>query len=542
MKTNYHLLDSRFWAAAGILLLAGAACKAAVPVILNEYNAVSSANVLRNGNSDIYWGIVPGNGGDWFEVAVAGDGTPGSFVDMRGWTFLIEDGVNDGDPANDDASDFVLTGHKYWSAVPAGTILTFIEDTTEMGGLDTQLHVINRLASEGWAWSNICLQDPLFTVITDAEPNAEGRFFTMRVSNDNTQITIMDAEGNVVFGPAGEGVNPLSGVNSEEVFKLEADPTPYLTPGTANYNDGSSSTFGRPNLWSGGTGIQSFTPFIFTPAAPVIETPPAGLTVTEGGPVVFAVEASGTPPLFYTWSKDGAGIPGADGPELAFQYAQEADAGSYTVTVSNIAGTAESAPAVLTVNPAPDPPEIIEHPRDVSVSEGEDAAFDVTASGAGPLIYQWSKDGEDIPGAAAASLILENTGMADAGFYAVTVTNAHGSAVSASAELSVRPSIETRLTGYFGEAAGAGNGWFEISWFGYVEASLFPWFWHAQLGWLYAAGEGGQSCWLWTKPDTFPFLYSADTSGWLFFYRGSGNGKGGAWFYDYATRENRWVP
>ena len=41
------------------------------------------------------------------------------------------------------------------------------------------------------------------------------------ISNEITQITILDELGNVVFGPAGEGISPANGIGSTEVFRLE---------------------------------------------------------------------------------------------------------------------------------------------------------------------------------------------------------------------------------------------------------------------------------------------------------------------------------
>lgn len=77
------------------------------------------------------------------------------------------------------------------------------------------------------------------------------------VSNDNTRITVLDATSQIWFGLAGEGVMPATGVGSNEVWRLEADPSASITP-LSNYTDGSSSTFGAPNQWSGGAFSQGF--------------------------------------------------------------------------------------------------------------------------------------------------------------------------------------------------------------------------------------------------------------------------------------------
>ena len=57
---------------------------------------------------------------------------------------------------------------------------------------------------------------------------------------------------------------PVSGVGNEEIFKLEENHGTLITP-LANYNDGTSSTFGAPNIWSAGTITQDFSVFIPEP-------------------------------------------------------------------------------------------------------------------------------------------------------------------------------------------------------------------------------------------------------------------------------------
>ena len=48
------------------------------PVMLNEYNAVGSTDLLDplSAGWDSYFGAIPGNGGDWFELVVTGTGAP----------------------------------------------------------------------------------------------------------------------------------------------------------------------------------------------------------------------------------------------------------------------------------------------------------------------------------------------------------------------------------------------------------------------------------------------------------------------------------
>jgi hypothetical protein len=86
----------------------------------------------------------------------------------------------------------------------------------------------------------------------------------------------------------------------------------------------------------------------------VLSAPASRLAAVQTG-VVFNVVAAGTGPLTYRWLRNGAEltddgrITGAGSAALSLANLGVADAGSYMVRVSNAAGTATSAAAVLTV-------------------------------------------------------------------------------------------------------------------------------------------------------------------------------------------------
>ncbi|MBN2506321.1 MAG: immunoglobulin domain-containing protein [Verrucomicrobia bacterium] len=82
---------------------------------------------------------------------------------------------------------------------------------------------------------------------------------------------------------------------------------------------------------------------------PAITTQPQGGLAGTGQTVTFSVAAEGSSPLSYQWHKDGAVLPGANASTLTLANVTRGDAGTYTVEVSNPAGTAVSEPAVLTV-------------------------------------------------------------------------------------------------------------------------------------------------------------------------------------------------
>ncbi len=82
---------------------------------------------------------------------------------------------------------------------------------------------------------------------------------------------------------------------------------------------------------------------------PAITASPAGATVYAGATITFAVAAQGTPPFTYQWAFNDTAIPGATSAQLVLTDTTVADAGEYSVTVSNSAGNAPSAKATLAV-------------------------------------------------------------------------------------------------------------------------------------------------------------------------------------------------
>lgn len=84
---------------------------------------------------------------------------------------------------------------------------------------------------------------------------------------------------------------------------------------------------------------------------PQITTPPQSQTIVAGQNASFSVVASGTNPLRYQWLLNGSALSGATGSSLTLTNVQAAQAGNYTVVVTNSVSSATSAPASLTVIP-----------------------------------------------------------------------------------------------------------------------------------------------------------------------------------------------
>ncbi|MCU0789082.1 MAG: immunoglobulin domain-containing protein, partial [Verrucomicrobia bacterium] len=89
-----------------------------------------------------------------------------------------------------------------------------------------------------------------------------------------------------------------------------------------------------------------------TPQAPILLTQPQTQSVIAGASVDFSVVASGEAPLSYHWSRNGTPLAGATDASLGLTNVTLADAGAYSVTVSNAVGMTNSLAATLSVIPA----------------------------------------------------------------------------------------------------------------------------------------------------------------------------------------------
>jgi len=170
--------------------------------------------------------------------------------------------------------------------------------------------------------------------------------------------------------------------------------------------------------------------------APTIATQPANRAVALGTSVTFTVVAQGTPEPTYQWKKNGTAIAGATGAGFTIASTQAADAGSYTVTVTNPAGSLTSNAAVLSFASAP---VVITPPASLTVKAGESATLTVVVSGSPAPVFQWTRNAAPIPGANSATLTIAGAQVSDSGTYGVIVANAAGAVISESARLTVMP-------------------------------------------------------------------------------------------------------
>jgi hypothetical protein len=207
----------------------------------------------------------------------------------------------------------------------------------------------------------------------------------------------------------------------------------YTTPATISSDDGSQFTVAASNSLGS---VTSNAATLTVNDPPAITSQPTSQSVLVGQTASFSVTATGDGTLTYQWKKNGTNISGATSASYTTPATVSADNGAqFTVVVSNSAGSATSSAATLTVSA---PPSITSQPANRTVVAGQTASFSVTATGTGPLSYQWRKNGTDIGGATGASYTTPATTAADNGaLFAVAVTNSVGSVTSSSATLTV---------------------------------------------------------------------------------------------------------
>ncbi|MFI5335262.1 MAG: immunoglobulin domain-containing protein [Opitutales bacterium] len=291
-----------------------------------------------------------------------------------------------------------------------------------------------------------------------------GGYFVVVTDDDNnpvmSNVAILNVQPAITTQPAAQSVLVGASVSFSVTATGYPDPTFQWLLNGSNLNGATAAIYtiasAQPGqagnysvlVSSGVSSVLSDSVTLTVSTAPMITVQPVSQSVTAGNSVGFSVTATGTAPLSYQWNKDGAPISGATSDTYGITNPQSADAGNYSVTVTNLAGSVTSSNAALTVNT---PPSLGTPPGSQAVVVGGSVSFSVTAFGTAPFTYQWSKDGTPIAGAINATYTINAAAVTDAGNYSVLVQNAYGSATSSIATLTVNvpPSITAQPAGQF---------------------------------------------------------------------------------------------
>lgn len=165
---------------------------------------------------------------------------------------------------------------------------------------------------------------------------------------------------------------------------------------------------------------------------PAILSAPSDKYLNVGDTVTLSASVDLSTAVTYQWKKDGQILAGANSATLVISNATAADAGAYTVDVTNASGTTTSSEAVVAINSAP---ALVSPLFAVNAAAGDPVTLSATFSGFPPPSYVWSKDGVVVAGATESSYSFIAS-SSTAGSYTVTAQNSAGSA-SSTAQVSV---------------------------------------------------------------------------------------------------------
>lgn len=166
---------------------------------------------------------------------------------------------------------------------------------------------------------------------------------------------------------------------------------------------------------------------------------PPGGPVAAGTSVVFTASGPALGSMALQWRINGTNlvegghVSGATNADLILSGLDANDAGSYTLEISGAGGTNVWTSSPLSVL---SPPSVLSGPTNRTVAAGTPVTFSVAATG-DVLQFQWQHAGADIPDATNATWFLASAQASDTGEFAVVVSNAVGSIISAPAVLTV---------------------------------------------------------------------------------------------------------
>src|SRR5579863_997762 len=270
-------------------------------------------------------------------------------------------------------------------------------------------------------------------VITTSAPVAP------TISSQPASVKIIAGQ-TATFNVAANGTAPMSYQwNKNGAAISGATSSAYTTPAETTADNNAQFTVAVSNSAGSATSNAAVLTVTTPVVAPAITTQPASQSVVAGNTASFNVAATGTAPMTYQWSKNGAAISGATSSTYTTPAETTADNNAqFTVAVSNSAGSATSNAAVLTVTTPVMAPAITTQPISQSVVAGKTASFSVVASGTAPITYQWSKNGAAISGGTSTSYTTPAETTADNNAqFTVLVSNSAGTATSNAAVLTV---------------------------------------------------------------------------------------------------------
>jgi hypothetical protein len=240
----------------------------------------------------------------------------------------------------------------------------------------------------------------------------------------------------VVSGPGPATRSVLAGSNVSFSVQTSGNPTPTLqwlrdgdaidgqTDATLNLNavdEGDEGAY-SVRVTNAAGAVTSGTSSLAVGRNALITGQPSGSTIAAGASFTLRVTATGRPAPTYQWLRNGEPIDDAEGASYVITGASAASAGDYTVRVANEFATEESQVAAVRVAQTVS----IAKPRVAQLfPPGSTLSLGLPDVEVSPsLRYVWLRNGKVIPGANAASLLIESAAFGDSGSYTLRIYGA----------------------------------------------------------------------------------------------------------------------
>jgi hypothetical protein len=174
---------------------------------------------------------------------------------------------------------------------------------------------------------------PVVFSVTGAQTPAS----SFRITNLPPGLSVSGADSNGIVSPVSSGL----------IIGTPTQSGTFTTTIIAYHStNAQGDTFGPTTIVFHIAGVPDTAPF-FTQQ-------PSPQSAVVGGNVTFTAAAGGSPPPTYQWRRNSTHLTGATNATLALSNVQSADAGDYSVVITNSAGSLSSNNAALIVTPPVD--------------------------------------------------------------------------------------------------------------------------------------------------------------------------------------------
>lgn len=275
-------------------------------------------------------------------------------------------------------------------------------------------------------------------VVKSLDPTLEGQkrtaglFRSIWAIPDSTQVTVYPCSNGL--SSFGDEVRLWSSPNGELMDAVQFGPgsegrTFTRDPETGRF--GVLSVIGVDGAYRASIRPEIGSPGIAPRRIPMrITRQPQSASVNPGDAVLFEVAFVGLPVPKCRWYHNTPGNVVGTGETLEVPEATAGDEGTYWAVIDDGLSAVTSDSATLRLNQQPSAPNFVKSGADLAEFEGQQALFEVIATGLPRPNLQWFFEGVEIVGGVERRLVLPEVRSGDAGRYTVVASNSMGSATN----------------------------------------------------------------------------------------------------------------